>query len=111
VGFSLIADGQTEAENFCETLPLAFKEGEGGMEVVPAEHGKCKIIFTNEACFFRGKFEVTVSKEQGEAIKKLWKDPQKLGIYKDGVFTLGFKVVLISEANKKLVRTEIETNR
>jgi hypothetical protein len=100
VGFSLVAEPQTEAEEFCSTLPKAFKEGRGSMDIVPDVGGKYKIIFANEGCCFGGTFEVMVTEEQGKAIQELWKDTQKLGLYKDGLFGPGFKIVLISEKDK-----------
>lgn len=108
VGFSLVAEAQTEAEEFCSTLPKAFKEGRGSMDIVPDVGGKCKIIFTNELGCFSGTFEIVVTEEQGNAIKELWRDTKKLGLYKDGLFTPGFKIILISEKDKWLKRTEIK---
>lgn len=109
VGYFLIAGCEAEAEEFCSTLPKAFKEGRGGMDVVPDGEGGCKIVFTNELSLVPGTFEVVVSKEQGEAIKELWRNPEKLGLFlEDNMFTSGFKVILISEKDSALVRTEIK---
>jgi len=84
VGFSMIAEAQTEAEYFCGTMPRALREGRGGMKIAD---NKRKITFTNELSGFGGAFEANVTEKQGKAIEELWKDTPKLGLYKDGIFT------------------------
>jgi hypothetical protein len=107
VGFSLTAGAQTEAIEFCSTLPGAFIKGLGALKVIPCEAGKSKIVFYNEAGFYSGEHEVLVSREQGEAIEKLWKNPRLLSISYE-ICDIGARVVLISEKRRPLRLLEIE---
>ncbi len=92
VGFSAIAQPHTESEFFCGSFLSALWKGKASIQIKDEE-----IDFIHPTCEFPGTFSVKVEAEEIEAIALLMKDTKKLGLYKDGILTPGFRIVLIKE--------------
>ena len=100
VGFSLVAESQTEAEYFCAKFPKALAEE------------RAKIWFKKGTILFEDPEEGTSSFEIGEKDAKILKDfievkgeykGSRYGLYLDGFLAPGFKLTLegMRDSNKR----------
>lgn len=86
IGVSLVAQPQTEAEMFCGSMPKQLVDGKGDIKF---EDGKVTFVNPREG-------EVSFSIENGDAsaLQSILNGDKKLGLYRDGFLTPGFKIVL-----------------
>jgi len=86
IGISLIAQPQTEAEMFCASMPKQIVDGGGDIKF---EDGK--ITFVNPC---EGDVSFSIKSEDASALRAILNGNRQLGLYRDGMLTSGFKIVL-----------------
>ncbi len=99
VGFSLLAQPQAEAEEFCKTFPRALILGKADIRVEDEE-----IIFDHPTCFFEGICTHKVNTTDASSLQKILKlkegkkarkkQKKKLRIEMIGSFSPGFKITI-----------------
>lgn len=101
IGVSLIADAQTEAEMFCNSMPRQLVDGKADIKF---EDGRVTFVNPGE-----GQVAFIINKQDAQALQDLLSRDTGLAIYKDGLLTPGFKIVpwQMAEVGEKIELTRI----
>ncbi len=86
VGLSLVAQPQSEAEIFCNSMPKQLVEGSGNIKL-----GNGKLTFVNSN---KDEVSFAISDDDATAVHELLTGKNgELEIHRDGFFTPGFRIV------------------
>lgn len=90
IGVCLVAQPQTIAEKYCNTMPEQLAAGTGKIKF-----GDSKITFYNPAADgYPGEVSFSIEDDDAAALQSILNGEQELGIYNDdGLQTSGFKIV------------------
>ncbi len=105
VGFTLTAEGQTEAESFCYSFPAAVKDGRAAVAVVDE-----KMVFTHQGhnppgetdprmCSDPGEYVVELSSENATALRHVLAcagpyDGKRLHVARVATWGYGFSLMV-----------------
>ena len=90
IGFSLVAQPQTEAEEFCITFPKAFMDGNANIRFEGDE-----IVFDHPNCDSSGRCAHKLGAADAVSLRELLSGKYQLQLERAGLLTPGFKIVLV----------------